>query len=256
MTHPLRTLGRRWLAASALCSAAAGAQAQGAPAAGVPAATSAHSFSFNVGLASDYRYRGISQSRLRPALSAGADYSHASGLYAGVWASSIQWIKDAGGNAKAEIDLYGGYKGSAGALGYDLGVLRYQYPSARLAVSPNTTELYGAITYGVVTAKYSHAITNLFGFADSRGSGYLDLSASFDLGDGWLLVPHVGRQWVRRNSAFSCTDWALTLNKDLGHGITASAALVGSNADRSLYVTSSGRFTGRTALVLGIKATF
>jgi uncharacterized protein (TIGR02001 family) len=253
--HPtLSPLTPRRIALGLLCACSAGAWAQEA---GTPApATPTHSLGFNLGLASDYRYRGISQSRLRPAVSAGADYSHASGLYAGVWLSSIRWIRDGGGDAEAELDLYAGYKGSAGPVGYDVGLLRYQYPRARLAVSPDTTELYGALTYGVFTAKYSHAVTNLFGFADSKGSGYLDLSANVELGDGWSLVPHVGRQWVRRNSASSYTDYAITLNKDFGHGLVASAAVVGTNADKALYVTPSGRFTGRGALVLGLKYTF
>ena len=253
--HPTQSpLTPRRIALGLLCACSAGAWAQEA---GTPApATPTHSLGFNLGLASDYRYRGISQSRLRPAVSAGADYSHASGLYAGVWLSSIRWIRDGGGDAEAELDLYAGYKGSAGPVGYDVGLLRYQYPRARLAVSPDTTELYGALTYGVFTAKYSHAVTNLFGFADSKGSGYLDLSANVELGDGWSLVPHVGRQWVRRNSASSYTDYAITLNKDFGHGLVASAAVVGTNADKALYVTPSGRFTGRGALVLGLKYTF
>ena len=250
-SHPL-TSG---LLAAGLFGASLGAFAQTFDAT-APAATPEHSLTFNVGLASDYRYRGISQSRLKPAVSAGADYSHASGLYVGTWLSSIRWIKDAGGDAPMEWDVYGGYKGSAGPVGYDVGVLRYQYPNAKLAVSPNTTEIYGALTYGVATLKYSHALTNLFGFADSKGSGYLDLSANLDLGDGWLVVPHVGRQWVRHNSAFAYTDYAVTLNKDFGHGLVASAALMGTDADKALYVTPSGRFTGRTALVLGLKYTF
>jgi len=253
--HPtLSPLTPRRIALGLLCACSAGAWAQDA---GTPApAAPTHSLGFNLGLASDYRYRGLSQSRLRPAVSAGADYSHASGLYAGAWLSSIRWIRDGGGDAEAELDLYAGYKGSAGPVGYDVGLLRYQYPRARLAVSPDTTELYGALTYGVFTAKYSHAVTNLFGFADSKGSGYLDLSANVELGDGWSLVPHVGRQWVRRNSAYSYTNYAITLNKDFGHGLVASAAVVGTHADKALYVTPSGRFTGRGALVLGLKYTF
>ena len=221
-----------------------------------PATPPEHSVAFSVGATSDYRYRGISQTRLKPALSGGLDYSHASGWYAGTWLSSIQWIRDAGGDAAFEWDVYGGYKGTAGPIGYDIGLLRYQYPRARLAVSPNTTEVYGALTYHVVTLKYSHALTHLFGFADSKGSGYLDLSANVDLGDGWSVVPHVGRQWVRRSSAFSYTDYAVTLNKDFGNGLVASAALIGARADKALYVTPSGRFTGKTAAVLALKYSF
>ncbi len=73
--------------------------------------------SFNAALVSDYRYRGISQTRLQPALQAGADFTHnPSGLYAGAWASTITWTKDAGGGGDVEFDLYGGRRGTLGAL--------------------------------------------------------------------------------------------------------------------------------------------
>jgi uncharacterized protein (TIGR02001 family) len=212
-----------------------------------------YTLSYNVGLVTDYRYRGISQSRLKPALQGGVDYVRKSGLYIGTWASTIRWIKDAGGDAPLEIDIYGGYKGAAGPVAYDVGVLTYQYPRHKLAISPNTTEIYAAGTFGPATLKYSHAVTNLFGFADSKRSGYLDASANFDLGSGWSVTPHVGHQKVRNNSAFSYTDYAVTLGKDLGKGFSASAAVVGTDADRALYVTPAGKFTGKTALVLGVK---
>ncbi len=215
-----------------------------------------YTLSFNVGAVTDYRYRGISQSRLKPALQGGADFAHKSGFYLGTWASSIKWIKDAGGDGSVELDLYGGYKGTAGPVGYDVGVLRYQYPSHSLTVSPNTTEIYGAATYSVATLKYSHSVTNLFGFSDSKNSYYLDASANFDLGSGWSVAPHVGYQKVKNNSDFSYTDYAVTLGKDFGNGVSASAALVATNADDALYVTPAGKFTGRTALVLGVKYSF
>jgi len=215
-----------------------------------------YTLSYNVGAVTDYRYRGISQSRLKPALQGGADFTHKSGLYVGTWASTIQWIKDAGGDAPVEVDLYGGYKGTMGVFGYDVGVLRYQYPRHRLPVSPNTTEVYGAGTFGPATLKYSHAVTNLFGFSDSKNSYYLDLSAAFDLGNGWSLTPHVGYQKVKNNSDFSYTDYSLTVGKDFGNGFSASAAVVGTDADKSSYITPAGRFTGRTGLVAAAKYTF
>mgnify|MGYP003733929091 CR=1 FL=1 len=141
------------------------------------------------------------------------------------------------------------------------GYLRYQYVSNGLDkvpgfVNANTDELYAAITVGVFTAKYSYSVYDLFGTPNSKGSGYLDLSANFDLGDGWSVVPHVGRQGVRHNGALAYTDYALTLNKDFGNGLSASAAVVGTNADKALYVTPSGRFTGKPALMLGLKYSF
>ena len=169
------------LIALALGSVSGLAQAQ--------AAAPESSLSFNVGATSDYRYRGISQSRLKPAVQGGIDYADKSGLYVGAWGSSIKWIKDAGGDAGMELDLYAGYKGAVGDVSYDLGFLRYEYPSNKLAVSANTNEVYGAVTMGPATLKYSHAISNLFGFADSKNSYYVDLSGTFDLGSGFSLVP-------------------------------------------------------------------
>ena len=213
-----------------------------------------YTLSFNVGAVTDYRYRGISQTRKKPALQGGADFSHKSGFYLGTWLSTIKWIKDGGGDGPVEWDIYGGYKGTAGPIGYDVGLLRYQYPSHDLAISPNTTELYVAGTYGPATLKYSHATTNLFGFANSKRSGYLDLSATFDLGNGWSITPHVGHQKVKNNSPFSYTDYSLTVGKDLGNGLSASAALVGTDNDN--YIGPNGKNLGNGTVVLGVKYTF
>jgi uncharacterized protein (TIGR02001 family) len=104
----------------------------------------------NIGVFTDYRYRGISQTRLKPAIQGGVDYAAANGLYVGVWASNIKWIKDGGGDASVEIDLYGGYKGEIQKdFTYDIGFLTYQYPGHKLPTSPNTNEIYGALTYGL-----------------------------------------------------------------------------------------------------------
>lgn len=209
--------------------------------------------SANVGVVSDYRYRGISQTRLKPALQGGADLAHKSGFYLGVWASSIKWIKDAGGGSSAEVDVYGGYKFSAGPIGMDVGVLAYVYDANRLNPNAETQEIYVAGSYGPATLKYSHSVSNLFGFANSKNSGYLDLSATFDLGNGWSVVPHIGHQTVKRNGNFSYTDFSLTGAKDFGNGFSASLALVG--ADTNAYTGPGGKNLGRTAAVVGVKYT-
>ena len=137
---------------------------------------------FNAGAVTDYRYRGISQTRLKPAIQGGVDYA-AGPFYIGVWASSIKWIKDAGGDAPAEIDVYAGYKGELvkDSLSYDVGVLTYQYPGHKLAVSPVTTEIYGALTFGPATVKYSHsADQHCSATVDSKNSSYIEAAASFD----------------------------------------------------------------------------
>jgi uncharacterized protein (TIGR02001 family) len=213
-----------------------------------------YTLSFNVGAVTDYRYRGISQTRKDPALQGGADFAHKSGFYLGTWASTIKWIDDAGGGADVEIDVYGGYKFSYNDFGFDVGVLTYNYPGHDLAVSPNTQEGYIAATFGPATLKYSHSFSNLFGFADSKNSYYLDLSAVFDLGSGWSLTPHIGYQKVKNNSAADYTDYSLTLGKDFGNGFSASAAFVGTDTDA--YVGPGGQNLGKNTLVLGVKYAF
>lgn len=210
--------------------------------------------SFNASLTSEYRYRGISQTRLKPALQGGADYAAPSGWYVGTWGSTIKWIKDGGGDADVELDLYGGYKTEiAKGLTLDVGGLQYYYPSHELSTSPNTFEGYAALSYGPATLKVSRSFTNLFGFSDSKGSMYYDLSANFDLGDGWSIVPHIGRQTVHHLGAASYTDASLTLNKAIG-AWTFSAAAV--DARTGAYVGPNNKDLGKRVLQLTAKVTF
>ena len=214
---------------------------------------------YNIGAFTDYRYRGISQTRLKPALQGGIDYANG-GFYLGTWASTIKWIKDAKGDSNVEIDLYGGYKGEiTKEVTYDVGILQYVYSGNKLNPSANTNEIYGQLGFGPVTAKYSHSTTNLFGFGNSKGSGYLDLNATFDITDGWTLVPHIGVQSVRHNSLYSYTDYALTLSKDFS-GLVFSAAVISASVDKvggvAVYASPAGKNLGRTGLVLGLKYNF
>jgi len=243
-------------------------------------AEDANPLSFNVGLFSEYRYRGISQTRFNPAVQGGADYAFPSGFYVGTWLSNIKWIKDAGqintvdvGSANIEWDIYGGYKGEiVKDFTYDVGVLTYYYPSNKYknitnASNANTTEIYGALTYGPATVKYSHAVTTLFGVGDSKNSGYLEAAATFDLGSGFGITPHVGYQRVTgnvagvSNSVYSYTDYALTGTKDFGNGFVVSLAAMGTRTKDAppapyAYYSPDGKNLGKFTAVLGVKYTF
>lgn len=218
---------------------------------------------YNAGVVSEYRYRGLAQTLGDPAVQGGVDYAHSSGLYVGTWATNISWIKDAGASkGNLELDLYGGYKGSiTKELSYDVGYLRYEYVGNKLKdlggtwVNPNTDEAYAAVTYGPATLKYSYAFSNLFGLADSKGSTYTDLSATFDLGGGYSLVPHVGVQSIKgANSAgLSYVDYALTVSKDFGAGYSGTVSLISVNADNmDLY----SRQVIKDQVIVGVKYTF
>ncbi|MGZ3183646.1 MAG: TorF family putative porin [Telluria sp.] len=227
-----------------------------------PALAMAGELTFNASLTSDYRYRGISQSRLQPALQGGADWSEGdSGWYAGTWLSTIRWTADAGGSGHVEWDLYGGRRGAAGPAQYDVGMLSYVYPSndlGRIAgfANANTTEVYGQLGAGPAYAKYSYAVTNLFGTPDSHGSGYLDLGANVPLNPTFTLNAHAGRQTVRHTAAASYGDWKLGVTGTWGK-LSASVALVGTDADRSFYASPvNGKFMGKRAVVAAMTVNF
>lgn len=253
-------MSRNTLAALALFALATPVHAADAPTAGEP--TPEYSLTANVTLASQYRYRGLMQTNNQPAIQGGFDFTHASGLYLGNWNSSISWLNDSNSKVSApvEMDFYGGYKGNlAPDVPFDLGVLQYYYPGDYPSgyTSPDTTELYAGLGYGPVLFKYSIAMTNLFGFADSKYSQYFDLSGNFDTGFWGLTVnTHVGRQTVRNVTDGAYTDWKLGLTKDFGQGLAISIAYIDTDADRAVYTNSRGRYMGRATGLLSLTKTF
>jgi uncharacterized protein (TIGR02001 family) len=242
-------LNTRWTSAAAFAIVLA------APLARAEDAKPEHQLSYNAALTSDYRYRGISQSRLDPALQGGADYVHnPSGLYVGTWLSTIKWTADLGGDGHVEWDIYGGKRGQVSEdVSYDVGGLYYYYPSNGLAPNANTFELYGQLGYGPAYAKYSVSTSNLFGTPDSRHSGYLDVGANVDLPQGLVLNLHVGRQTVSHNGALSYTDYKVGLSKDLGV-CTVSLAFV--KAATHAYLSPEGKNLGKSAAMLSVSKTF
>ena len=236
------------------------------------AETTAHTLSANLGLVTEYRYRGIGQTNGDPAVQAGLDYTHASGAYAGTWWTNVSWLSDANPDVSSslETDVYAGYRGSFGAFGYDVGVLRYLYPGSypHGFTSPHTTELYVAGSWQTITLKYSHAVTNLFGFDDSEGAGYLEVNGSFELGGGLGLLAHVGHQripagrvggvQIRSRDDCSYTDWSLGLTKGFV-GLDWKLSWIDTNADGGTgecYRNALDRDVGKSVLVLSVGKTF
>ena len=115
-------------------------------------------------------------------------------------------------------------------------------------------------TWGPATLKYSHSTTNLFGFADSKNSGYLDLTANFEVGGGFTLTPHIGYQKVAHNSDFSYTDYAVTVSKDIA-GFTLSGSIIGAdtkeiNGVKAYASPANGKDLGKAGLVVAVKKVF
>lgn len=137
--------------------------------------------SANIGATSNYIWRGVTQTNDGAAVSGGIDYAHASGFYAGTWASNVDWVPG------EEVDLYAGFAGEAGDFGYDIGVIAYLYPSANNA---DFTEIYGSVSFGPVTGGLAYTVDTDAGGDDNHV--YYYLSAGFDLSDDWSVGGTVG----------------------------------------------------------------
>jgi uncharacterized protein (TIGR02001 family) len=121
--------------------------------------------------------------------------------------------------------------------------------------SANTTEIYGQVGYGPAYLKYSQSVTNLFGFADSKNSTYVDLGANIEVTTGMQLNLHVGHQTVKNNSAASYTDWKVGLTKDFGI-FSGSLSVIGTDTKVYTGPAPDLKNLGKTSLVATITKTF
>jgi len=137
----------------------------------------------NVGVTSDYIWRGETQAADESAVSGGIDYSHESGLYVGTWVSSL------GGSQQYEQDFYAGFAFDAGPVGLDIGAINYTYPNE--FADADTTEGYIGASYGMFSAKYSMT-SDYFKSGDS--AAYIEVAADIPVKGDLTLGLHYGQK--------------------------------------------------------------
>ena len=242
----------------------------------------------NMTIASDYRFRGISQTYKGPAIQGGVDYSNPSGLYLGNWNSNVSSLMFPGGSA-IEMDFYGGWKKSFGDFGLDLGTIYYYYPNAEFnantgAVSGSSKldnwEIYIGGSWKWISAKLNYALDNYFGLdnvqggdgfisnkdtgapigahGDSKGTYYLDLTATYPLNEKLSLIGHFGHLKVKNYGDLDYDDWKIGATYDL-NGWVFGAAYVDTNAKNEFYFLNGAkgiRDTGSSTVVLSVSKTF
>ncbi len=195
----------------------------------------------NLSLTTNYKFRGQDQDAskskaVKPAVQGGFDYAFGeSGWYVGNWNSSVDWLS---GNS-IEMDLYGGYKFKGAGLDWDLGALAYVYPGNSTG---NTTELYAAATWGPVTAKYSHTISeDYFGFAGAKSgsgrkgsnTGYFALNYAQEVLPKTTLKASLGFTRfagdIKDTGVPNFSDYSLGAAYDFGSGLSLGAAVAGAS---------------------------
>jgi len=211
----------------------------------VAAATLASSSAFagatgNAGAYSSYLYRGIDQAGVA-AVQGGLDYATESGLYVGTWASSLS-------GGAYETDLYAGFSGKSGDIGYDVGYIFYGY---RDFTQANYSEVYAGLSFAGLSGKFFYSPE--FAVSDDAGY-YVTASYALALSESLTLTPQVGYSWGKgiEESYFggdedSYVDYSLTLAKSIEGGYTFSFGVAGNSEDDYL---------GKETVFVGLKKVF
>lgn len=150
--------------------------------------------SFNAGIASDYVFRGVSQTMEDPAIQAGVDVAHGV-FYTGAWASNVDF---GDGKTDAEIDLYAGVRPQFAGLNWDVGVVGYLYTGQPDGADYSYGELKVAASRNVGKASLGAAVfysPDFFGASEDEAT-YAEINASLPAYDRVTVSGAVGRQWV------------------------------------------------------------
>jgi len=242
----------------------------------------------NMTIASDYRFRGISQTYLGPTIQGGIDFAHSSGFYLGNWNSNVASAVYTGGSG-IEMDFYGGYKKAFGDFGLDVGYLYYYYHNAELAATATSNkkkfdnqEIYLGGSWKWISAKLSYAISDYFGLGNdqanagywcdksttpctnlparggSKGTYYVDVTAAYPVSEKFTVIGHVGRLKAKNYGELDYTDFKAGVTYDLS-GWVLGASYIGTNAKKEWYYTAGSKGnkeTGEGTIVLSVAKTF
>jgi hypothetical protein len=249
-----------------------------APAA--PEPVSPHTFSTTANFLSDYVWRGLSNLTWgQPAVQTSFDYAHASGIYAGIWGSNIS--ANIYPNVQLELDYYAGYNGKiSDDWGYTAGVYYVTYPGSNYdkfrspdysasAGLPNKKidwwDLNAGISYKWISVKYWYSVTDFLGYSSTttpigaflgdpeagvssggtKGSSYIEVNGTFDLGWDTALGLHAGKMIVKNGTKLDWEDYKAGLTKQLGKGWNVALAYTASTnaSEYSGYPSVAGQGT-------------
>lgn len=171
---------------------------------------------FNIGAASDYVFRGISQTDEGGQVFGGADLT-AGKFYAGTWLSNV----DFNNGTTMEYDLYAGYKPTVGPVAMDLGVIYYGYgnkPSGPGDEAYYEIKAAGSVPVGKGAIGAAVYYSPEFPFKGGNAT-YVELNGSMPVDDKWSVSGAVGHQDVSYNGDYN------TWNLGVSYALTSHVGL-------------------------------
>ena len=137
----------------------------------------------NIGVTSNYLWRGVTQTNDLSAVSGGIDFAHDSGFYAGTWTSNL-------GGDDQELDLYAGYGMKAGPVDLDFGAISYQYPVSETYF--HEAYVNASMSMFTLGAAYTIGSDDDDTAAFSEGDIYVSFGAAFEIAKDLELGVTVG----------------------------------------------------------------
>ena len=183
--------------------------------AGAASAQSAPEVAWNAAVASDYVFRGFSQTNEDPTLQGGVDATIGA-FYLGAWASNV----DFGDSTDAEIDIYGGYRGEAAGFAFDVGVVAYAYVGAPAGADYDYVEFKGAASRAIGPATIGAVIywsPDFFGIDEE--ATYVEANIAFEPAPQWTVSGAVGHQALDVNADYA------TWNAGVAYAFTDNVAI-------------------------------
>ena len=198
---------------------------------------------WNVGVVSDYIFRGFSQTGEDPAIQGGVDLTSGS-FYAGAWASNVDF---GDGETDAEVDVYAGYRPEVSGFNLDFGVIGYLYTSQPDGADYDYVEFKAAASRAVGPATVGAAVyysPDFYGV--DKEATYAEINGAFAPAPKWTVSGAVGRQWLNVSNDY--TTW----NLGVGYALTDNLGL-----DVRYYDTNvKGVPAADDRIVGGLKLTF
>lgn len=204
-------------------------------------------------IASDYLFRGISQTRNRWAAQFTAEMTHSSGVYIGGFISNVAFQ---GTNARQEIDLYGGYRFSALTINWDIGAILYTYPgyTANGGFDLNYVELALRASREIGPVKLSGSLFYSPDYQLQSGNslyleGGIDISLPFE----FVAQGRLGYITIDNNTRYGTPDylwWSAGISRPLPFGFSASLAYYATNISQSDCVGGQKICDGRVLFSL------
>jgi len=166
----------------------------------------------NIGLMSEYYFRGISQSVDQASPEFGVDFENESGFYLGLWSAKVGGSQEADSTDEdsvsttdddIEYDIYGGYGFDVNGISVGVGFTLYRYLERNWDSAYD--ELNLSAGYGPVTVMYDVGIHDGAKEDDSGDdNNYSVLSAELALGDfygvlgkGMDFLPGEDHTWMQ-----------------------------------------------------------